>query len=622
MISSFHHQVGLLLELLGQDNDDSQNTSSLAVVMGGRQYYHRRHGAELRQCLRTIKQILSHEQEMESLRDGQFCTMDTEKELTPESDQDALRRREELCLFLDDLLTVACLENQREDPSAAALLNSIVVKIASSILPTLNQIIPFHKDQISSLLKRVFYLIQDVTEESWYLDHRVSSPESTSCLALLESLVVVLNENITPDLLDEIVDPSEAIPALQLPLELLCRAGTSGNLESSPLTPNDVLSLFLTPSLSYSLRVFLNSLLQHVNHLIVRDHERTSHGTAPPSIREWLQQQRQNKTAEKRSRANDGHNNSALMEMNKTTHSPGIFNACVTQEDSNVGFTTMGVSSVKELLRMMNQYGESLLDETMRLLQTMDSGNSNAEGDRIFESIGEDFGQARRPSNPTVHGMKNLEETESVLRMAHLTTDFLFLMDSEQAISISPTIFGALRSLWIEFTTFVLDTVSGGLSFQENDELQAAATEILFRLTKNYVGVLFRRDAVSIGQPSRPVAAASSLGDETLGLITTIFRLMQGSNEELWNQDGKEWVAFLLERHPHKSELKQALYAALVALTSCPEEDQIQEHTDSKYFTIMGLTGLDDADAGVEDIEDPWKSYVRDVLFPSSRQDA
>jgi hypothetical protein len=59
-----------------------------------------------------------------------------------------------------------------------------------------------------------------------------------------------------------------------------------------------------------------------------------------------------------------------------------------------------------------------------------------------------------------------------------------------------------------------------------------------------------------------------------------------------------------------------------VALTSCPEEDQIQEHTDSKYFTIMGLTGLDDADAGVEDVEDPWKSYVRDVLFPSSRQDA
>ncbi|KAL3920866.1 MAG: hypothetical protein SGILL_003043, partial [Bacillariaceae sp.] len=602
IISSVHRQVDRLVEFLGNSSDASQQNASSMRTMAGQGYHQHQHRGHVVE-VRKLQQLLSQNPEaLECLCSGEFYNTDMEEtpaDLSQISNfsaeqyhQDVIQRQEELILFVDDLLSVVCLENNStyEDPSVASLLNSIVIDIAGSILPNLTTscIHPLNQEQHSRLLRRVFYQIQDVSDEHSYLNARVSSPEFMGDLQVLERLVTLLNEEVSTEQLEAIVDPAEAVPALQLPLELLSHTVSGGTQRDQHNALQQQPYASFPPSLTYSLRVLLNSLLQYLSQMLVREHEKKSCETdqPTPSIREWLLQQGSRTTGD-----------NSMDRMPTPVEQPKVL---VTREEEGSPIT---VPNAKELLVMLDQYGTSLSDVTMSLLQ--ESSTSKSQDDQEY------YDDSQRASDVET----SLEKIEMQMRMVHLTAEFMFVMDSEQAIASNYIMTGALRSLWTEFATFVLDQMTNGIAYQDNDGLQAAATEILFRLTKTYIGVLFRSEAMPAGQRLTPVATPGLVDDEICSLITTIFCLMQGTNEESWNGEGKEWVAYLLEKHPSKSCLQQTLYAALLALTSCPEENQVQDEAGSNYFTLLGLTGLDDA--AECHFDDPWKSYLKDVIFPS-----
>jgi hypothetical protein len=630
MIESFHNQMNHLSTLL----DEAATPESFMSVK-----HFDRHAVEIRQCCRTMQEIFSRQIELEFIWKGLFHAEESRTEdgrsstfdeiTSGASEQDHIRHREEMYMFVDDLVKLACHE-VRWDNTHSRLentLHSLILTAVSTVLPNATSICSLNQVQVSSLLKRVLFLMQDIIEETLDLNNNISNFTHLEDLKLLESLVTFITEEITFEKLQHIIDPSEAIHVLMIPLELIslsCSTSAHSSGEKNQFLKG---ALPLRASLLYALRVLVDFLLQNLKGNIAREHERGSYPplALTPSIREWLRHHLsggeivnfENGTQTERKSIPTG--DSQDPRVSSTLYGFRTFetsNAVNVQDEERHGSQDSKAklhNDAESLLSLLDQYSTSLLEETMQLLQGCRETPSDAQqGDSELGIMKE--GMSSEDKNESVMDLQTLGrgQIESIMQNVHLSTDLLLFVDSEKAIAADLKTSSALGTLWTGMANFIIDNMSDAEDSGNMEELQMEATQIFFRLTKSYVGVLLYSKEVGTMQRE----------DEVTGLATVIFRLVSGPNGKLWNEEGKDWVALLLEKYSDQPNLRRVLYAALLSLATYPDEDPLDEENDSMYSSLLGLAGLDschESDCTTEeDLEgDPWKLFVRDIFFPA-----
>ncbi|KAG7366139.1 hypothetical protein IV203_028809 [Nitzschia inconspicua] len=627
MISSFHYHIDRISQLLNVSAASSESVMTSSS--------HATHAIEIRQCCRNIQEIFSRHDELVHLWNGSYYhSSDGNESTSSQNDgtlqsrndhQEILRRKDELFVFVDDLVHLACVEISWDDlPSSSTgadnSLYSLIIITVGIILPNITNVCPLSLDQTSKILKRVLFLMQDIIEEYSYVNGNTTIPKSIQDLKLLESMVNLVTGEVSIDHLQQIIHPSEALQVLKIPLELVClltpNTGTSSSLEVLPFRAE-----FL-----YSVRVLVDFLLQNLSGTIGREHENRSNSPSAlkPSVREWIQQGSNNNRGETRLPVGDNGGASLQQSHGMTNYDDRTFeNLCtlVTPDEmEGYGRTESEKSEVRGggqvstdyLLSLFDQYGASLVDQTLQLLQSPPIG---AIGD--VESPMEEEGIAAENSVEQAANTTKLgtEQIESAIQMAHMSADFLLYMDSEQGLASSSDLTSTLRSLWIGLSYFILNHMSGTEDEDGLKDIHIAATEILFRLTKSHVGARLATGTKEIIHNE----------DDICALATMIFRLMKGPGGAKWKEDGKEWVAFLLEKCGDQISLQKVLYMALFSLTACLEEhEEMNEDSGSTYFSLLGLVGLDaessddNETAGDDFEEDIWRWYMRHVCFPTT----
>jgi hypothetical protein len=644
MISSFHSQIDHLSTLL-----DEASTSESLMPGNGLD----RHAVEVRKCCRTMHEIFSRQDELEFLWKGSFHAEGSstddgrsspcDESISGNEKQDHMRHREEMYMFVDDLVKLACLEFAWHDThgSANTTLPSLIYTTVSSVLPNAASICSLNQVQMSSLMKRLLFLMQDICEEISHGTDNFFNSAILEDLKLLESLVTLVTEEITIEQLQHILNPSEATQVLLIPLELVSLSSSTStpssrrpfqNWKGLPSVPP---TLPLRPGLLYALRVFIDFLLQNLDGNITREHQRMSFppATPKPSIREWLRSQlsgidmlnlETESQVERKSittrDSQDSRAPSTLYGLRTFETTSAVITPDELEEEKRQGSQDSTAKAklhadAEQLLSLLDRYSTSLLEETMELLQGCRvTTNVCAPNAKQIGNLDEGIsGEGQKKSVMDFQRLSR-EQIESIMQNVHMSTDILLFLDSEKSIAADPTISSALCSLWNGMANFILDHMSDVENGRNIEDLQIEATAIFFRLTKSYFGVLIYNNEIGICQKE----------DEVTGLATMIFRVVTGPNGENWNEGGKELVALLLEMYSNQLSLRRVLYSALLSLTTYPAKGRMDEEKDSIYFSLLRLIGMDSCLESEcttkEDLieDDPWKLYVRDLCFPAS----
>lgn len=648
MISSFHYQVDRVCHLLNALNSSSSPSSSSpeSVMTSGS------HGGEIRLCCRNIKDIFSRREELEYMWTGRFCgcsSGDITVSLT-NKDEGFLDRKREVQIFVDDLVRLICIENVWDDPTwtstnglgAGNSVHSLALVAVVTMLPRTLDECPLSLEQQSKLMRRALLLMQDIVEEYSYVNGHISSPEMLQDLKFLQPLVNLVTSKVSLDRLQRIVQAVEAMAVLKIPLQL---ASISGKMHSSIGQPSNT----IPADLLYELRVFVDILLLNFSGIITREHERQSHSVAglKPSIREWIRLQGSKAQSERfATSSRPGQTSATIYEkQNQDSRDREKMDCDLTESQMSLAGDRGGAPiDTDKLLSLLDGYGQDLLEDTVLKLQGPIGGEAAGlpammgqagkhvegmgwckEGTMYAEEESRERKEGENGPQTLVTNISKMkpEQIVSAFQMAHMSADFLLYVNSEKAISTNVVLSGNLRELWISWADFVVHNFSDDC-FDNLAELEGPATELLFRLTKTHVGVQL------VSSETKELFR----GDEELCAVTAlIFRLMNSPGGEAWIGDGKDWVAFLLEKCRNETGLREVLRMSLLAVTTTFSIDRaFNDNFQSIYDSLVGLTGLEEkvqmsgqgndvangnSDAiKRSDEEDPWSLYMQDICFP------
>jgi hypothetical protein len=197
--------------------------------------------------------------------------------------------------------------------------------------------------------------------------------------------------------------------------------------------------------------------------------------------------------------------------------------------------------------------------------------------------------------------MTQKQRIVKVLQHITMSTNFFLVMeddDDDDDVSNNATnncsshgnvLAGLSRTLWRALARFVIEEVDRSQNddddneeeeeeYNDNEDCQIAATDVLFRLTKHQVhNILFHnRKAMDENNRGNYVINNNNNNDRRLSeeefsiLVITILRLL-GHPDEYWTTESQEWVANLSRDPLHGIKLRMVLRATVLCTSYVPD---------------------------------------------------
>jgi len=361
----------------------------------------------------------------------------------------------------------------------------------------------------------------------------------------------------------------------------------------------------LPPELVLSLRILINSLMEMFKNIVAEDdtkyykrednNKNNNIGTPPPT------------TTTTPTTATTSPSQLSLRKWLSTVRS----------QQYNINHTT--------LLKHIDNYGVELVETTLELLrqQTRDNGSNNKDDQnhRPVDGDGGQYGDGDGYSSMRTQRKRIVK----VLQHVTMSTNFFLVMEADDVPATTTTtnnnttssnnsgslnaLAGLSRILWRDLARFVVEEVDhlstntniiGGVDknsfigsssssrknhyneeekeFNDNEECQIAATDVLYRLTKHQVrtAILFHNKMEENHHHDNYIRVVNNdrrrcLSEEELSIVViTILRLL-GHPTEYWTAPSQEWVTNLLRDPFYGDKLGMALRATLICLEYVPD---------------------------------------------------
>jgi hypothetical protein len=194
--------------------------------------------------------------------------------------------------------------------------------------------------------------------------------------------------------------------------------------------------------------------------------------------------------------------------------------------------------------------------------------------------------------------MTQRQRIVKVLQHVTMSTNFFLVMEEEEddddvsnnanatSSSSHGNVFAGLsRTLWRALARFVIEEVDSSQNddddddeeeeeYNDNEDCQIAATDVLFRLTKHQVhNILYNNRMIDENRGKYVVNNHNDrrLSEEEFSiLVITILRLL-GHPDEYWTTASQEWVVNLLQDPLYGIKLRMVLRATVLCTSYVPD---------------------------------------------------
>ena len=606
LLSNFHYHVDVELPTLLERTRTSEARIDMDTDTHTSHHNHgnneiSRHYFDLRRCFRNMQELLSREDLLNLLDEGDYtyCNSNGNEDNTK---NDLLLLLETFVNDLVQLSSISIFDEESDNGYNHGIAASGIRELHHSLVVLAAYRFPvkatLDNDQISLLLTRVLSLIEQeaslihkkIRMERNHCRHRGENSHAQHYARFepLQSLLSWLNREITVERLSRgvLFDANEAAMALQIPLEFLNEAMPKYTMPSSSSTMYHSHHTILPPQIELSLRILIDLLLGALNSLVfvvVGNDDRSSSGSSTidgtsytnnslsSSLREWMSTSQQHQ----------GH------------------------DEVRAG-SKLECNGHLSLLRLLDRYTLELVEETLEILRPCQRKPSKlqefSEGqhggrirgeqskleagqkqDRRFHqnSYNDEGNQGDAKSHDPNKAAKLMiqprQRVVKVLQYAAMTTNAFSIMETTASGSTgdtsgTPLVFAGLsRSFWRAFARFIIEEVdclddiedaNAENTVDTAEECRIAATDVLFRLTKMHVQtILFdnqKKDTIDFKSGILVKSSSSSsrlfwnktikprLSEEEFSIVLTTILRMLGHPNEYWTEKTQAWVASLL----------------------------------------------------------------------------